>query len=466
MTRLSLLLPLALLACPPPAETDATDTESTDAPQPTDDTDPPPPPDLPRIVEAEDLDPDPDHLRVRLVAAPHEFLVGDDMVSGYAYNEQVPGPTLRAKRGDRITAEIVNNLPVPTTVHWHGIHVPYPMDGVTWTEDPIAPGETFVATFVVDQVGTFWYHPHFDTARQVDLGLYGAVIVTDPDDPIPDDDVVVIADSWGEAGAREGEGTDHHRIDGAGLVWTFNGALNPALRPPSGSTARVRFINASNTGYLAFPPADSWSWIAGDQGLRGAASPGLELLAPGDRADAELSVGPDPAPLTVRPYTLNGGEVAPGDDVATLGMEPDGAASRPDSLAWPFSPVAPSADPGWTDLRFVLQGDAGGNDWTINGETFPDITVPALPLDAEAIVEVRNISPTEHPFHIHGHAFEVLSVDGIPPTHQVFEDTFNVPIRSTVRLKLVADNPGSWMTHCHILPHAKGGMMTIIDVGP
>ena len=78
--------------------------------------------------------------------------------------------------------------------------------------------------------GTSWYHPHFDTARQVDLGLYGALVVTDPDEPAVDRDLVVIADAWGEHDARTPpEGDNHHGLDGAGMTWTFNGAIDPVL---------------------------------------------------------------------------------------------------------------------------------------------------------------------------------------------------------------------------------------------
>ncbi|MFK7931718.1 MAG: multicopper oxidase family protein [Myxococcota bacterium] len=453
-------LALTVVGCPEPQQpTDPSD--STDA---TDHTDVPDPTDLPIIAEAEDLDPDPDHLQVRLEAAPHTFTIGGQDVEGYAYNGQVPGPTLRAKLGDRITAEIVNRLDVPTTVHWHGVHVPYAMDGVTWSSAPIAPGETFIATFTLDQVGTFWYHPHFDTARQVDLGLYGALIVEDPAEPAADQDIVVIADSWAEHSARPDEG-DHHGLDGTALTWTLNGAVFPTFRPESGTHTRLRFINASNAGYLALQGGEDWSWIAGDQGLRGLAHTDRELLGPGDRADVSMAAAPGATSLVFEPYSLNGGEVSSNEPVGELAVQPTGAASIA-PFDWGLQVEAPSEDPGYTDVRYVLQGDSASKRWTINGETFPDVTVRSVPLDSDVIMEVRNVSATEHPFHLHGHEFEVLSINGVPPPTRTIEDTFNVPIRSVLRLQLRADNEGSWMAHCHILPHAKGGMMTVLDVVP
>lgn len=414
--------------------------------------------------EAEDLDPDPAVLRVRLVAEPHTFFIGGEEVQGYAYNGSVPGPTLRAKVGDTIIAEIVNGLDVPTTVHWHGAQPPYAMDGVTWTEAPIAPGETFIATFTARGPRTAWYDPHFDTARQVDLGLYGALVITDPDEPEVDHDVVVIADSWAEHGARmPEEGENHHGVDGADIRWSFNGVVDPQWEVPAGDSVRMRWINASNTGYLDLAPSDGLRFIAGDQGLWPAPRE-QSLMGPGDRTEAEIRVGDGDTSVVTRAYSLYGGTVAGGEEVGRIDVvgTPDGA--RPDPVDWTFSPSSTLPDPGRTDLRFVLQGDAARSFWTINGETFPDVTVPFVPIGQDTVVEVRNLSPTEHPFHMHGHAFEVLSIDGVEvPGHPV-EDTVNVGVRETLRLRFLADNPGFWMTHCHILPHAEGGMMTVVEV--
>ena len=139
--------------------------------------------------EAEDLDPEPGVVRFALTAAPAthtltDWVTGEDHVyEGYAYNDSLPGPTLRAQLGDTVFVTLTNGLDTPTTIHWHGLDVPYDMDGVMWTNAPVMPGETVTYTFTVDQVGTFWYHPHFDTVHQVDLGLYGVFIVEGLDEP-------------------------------------------------------------------------------------------------------------------------------------------------------------------------------------------------------------------------------------------------------------------------------------------
>ena len=77
---------------------------------------------------------------------------------------------------------------------------------------------------------------------------------------------------------------------------------------------------------------------------------------------------------------------------------------------------------------------------------------------------MRNLSATEHPFHLHGLVVELLSMNGVAPAFQERMDTLNIPIHGVARLWVVADNPGMWMAHCHILPHADGGMMSMLQV--
>ena len=99
------------------------------------------------------------------------------MITAYTYNGTLPGPMIRVTQGDKIRVVVKNELDVPTTVHWHGVTVPNNMDGVPgMTQAPIQPGETFNYEFEVKDVGTFWYHSHFESDRQVGAGLFGAFI--------------------------------------------------------------------------------------------------------------------------------------------------------------------------------------------------------------------------------------------------------------------------------------------------
>lgn len=409
-------------------------------------------------AEAVDLDPAPAIVHVSLVAAPYTRTLDGQPVDGFAYNAQVPGPTIRAVRGDTIVVDVENQLAEPTTIHWHGVAVPWAMDGVTWMRDPVEAGEAASYTFIAGVAGTFWYHPHFDGALgQVDGGLYGALIVTDPVDPVPDADLVLVIDA-GVAAA----GGDHAAMESG--PWTVNGLVSPTLSLPAGSRVRARVVNASDVGYLDLRWPEP-RHIAGDQGLLSALDEpvGGLVLAPGDRADLEWRIGAEPFTLSTAPWSLAGG-AALGDPVGLVEVAPQGTAAAPPPLPWAFSGEITSYDPPYTDIVWVLQGD--GDAWFINGERYPDVTVNALRLGEVAIIELRNLSSTEHPFHLHGHSFEVLSIDGVPLEVRRIEDTVNVPIRAVVRLRVVADNPGDWMAHCHILPHAHDGMMTVLRVTP
>jgi len=93
-----------------------------------------------------------------------------------AVNGQVPGPILRWREGDTVTLAVSNRLSVPTSIHWHGIRVPSPMDGVPGLSfNGIAPGETFIYRFPVHQSGTYWYHSH--SGFQEQTGVYGPIAI-------------------------------------------------------------------------------------------------------------------------------------------------------------------------------------------------------------------------------------------------------------------------------------------------
>lgn len=112
-------------------------------------------------------------------------------------NGSIPGPTLRWREGDEVTIRVTNRLDEPTSIHWHGILLPYQMDGVPGISfDGIAPGESFTYRFRLQQSGTYWYHSH--SGFQEQTGLYGALIV-DPREPEPfgyDRDYTLLLSDW------------------------------------------------------------------------------------------------------------------------------------------------------------------------------------------------------------------------------------------------------------------------------
>ena len=116
---------------------------------------------------------------ITLTASPVTWEIAPGQtIEAYAYNGTVPGPEIRVQTGDDVRITLVNDLPEATTIHWHGVPVPNGMDGVPGVSAPeIAPGGRFTYRFTAPAPGTYWYHPHFDSAAQISRGLYGLLIV-------------------------------------------------------------------------------------------------------------------------------------------------------------------------------------------------------------------------------------------------------------------------------------------------
>ncbi len=328
MRSLLSLLAVPLVACPSGVPEPPPDPTPSDEPRPVEVVSP---------EEAEDLDPADDVLHVSLTAAP--VADGLDGEAGYAYNGQIPGPTLRATVGDTLVVDLQNDLAVPTTIHWHGVHVPWAMDGAPWMVEPLGPGESTTITFTLSQVGTFWYHPHFDTDSQVDRGLYGVLVVEDPAEPDVPDAVVVFDD----AGEHQDDDTasPHAHSDPLPDRWLVNGVAGGVLAAPPGQPLRARLLNASNIAYLAL----RWQGarvLAHDQGLLPALSqPDVLLLAPGDRAEVEWLVGDEDLQVFAEPFSLHGG-AAPGEAEVVLSVSSE-APTPPAAAEWPFVGTPPPA---------------------------------------------------------------------------------------------------------------------------
>ena len=162
-------------------------------------------------------------------------------VDAWGYNRQVPGPLLRLRVGEKVEIVVHNELPQPTTVHWHGMAVPNAMDGVPGvTQTAIPPGGTFVYRFTVTEqmIGTHHYHSHVNDDFQMDQGLYGPLIVDPSPPPAKSNDI----DALYVIGAFKIGGSEEENafvLDGK----AYPGA--PALLVPQGAKVRLRLINAN-----------------------------------------------------------------------------------------------------------------------------------------------------------------------------------------------------------------------------
>ncbi len=182
------------------------------------------------------------HLRAQPVR--HQIAPGLD-IEAWGYNGVTPGPVIEAVAGDRVRVYVTNQLAEPTSIHWHGVLVPYGMDGVAGlTQAAIAPGKTFRYEFTFDRPGTFMYHPHADEMTQIALGMMGMIVVH-PRGPEPRRvrDYALMAHEWKiPIGTRRADPlamTDFN-------VLTLNGKAFPATAPlvaEIGDLVRIRIAN-------------------------------------------------------------------------------------------------------------------------------------------------------------------------------------------------------------------------------
>jgi FtsP/CotA-like multicopper oxidase with cupredoxin domain len=391
-------------------------------------------------------------------------------IPGYGFNGQVPGPTIQAEVGDTLVVRLANALPEPTTIHWHGLRVPANMDGTEMVQKPIQPGDAFEYRFLLPDAGTFWYHPHTHETEQLEKGLYGALIVRGPDEPVLDGERVLVLDDLklGRHGnlARFGGWKERHQ-GRLGEVRLVNGRAQTQLEMAAGQVERWRLVNAASSRYVRLSIGGRRFTILGsDGGLLERPVPASEvLLTPGDRVD--LAVGPFPESETIEVASLaysRGMLTEESARYATVRVGPQAPSSA--SIPATLRAIEPLVTGEVTPNRTVhLQGRPSlhGIDWQIDGHAHHH--AEPVHVGELQVWDVVNQTKMDHPFHLHGFFFQVLEVNGAPPEFRSWEDTVNVPANGQVRIAwLPDDRPGSWMYHCHILEHHAAGMMAHFEV--
>ena len=391
----------------------------------------------------------------------------------WGYNGQVPGPVIEAHVGDVLEVRLTNRLSEPTTIHWHGLRLPAPMDGTDMVQHPVAPGETFTYRFTLPDAGTFWYHSHSNERVQMERGLYGALVVRGPNEPRVDAERVLVLDdvALDRKGQIKPPGWWIEQHDGRqGSTRLVNGRQEPELTMAAGQIERWRVVNAGSARYVRLSLGGRpFTLIGTDGGLLTAPVTVTDvLLPPSDRA--ELAVGPfaegETLVIESLPYDRKSSNSQKKRELfATLrvGGAKSSVAEIPARLReiTPLvtAPVAATREV-HLDEKFSIRR---GVDFFVNNEQHHrDRPVRVGELQVWDIV---NDSMMDHPFHLHGFFFQVVSVNGEAPAFLSWEDTFNVPPKSTVRIAwLPDDRPGEWMYHCHIVEHHASGMMGHFEV--
>ena len=400
-----------------------------------------------------------------------------------AYNGSVPGPTLEANEGDRVIIHFRNDLPEPTTVHWHGIHLPAGQDGSPFDPVPAGGRRDYTFTLAKGSAGTYWYHPHLHhrTGYQVAKGLVGAIIVRDPADPLPKsltERLLVLTDNRFAADGsidlpdpRSAAGRIDEENGREGDVLFVNGQVLPSISIRPGEVQRWRVINASAARvYRLAIPGQTFLYVGTGGGLFEKPVEVSELLLANSER-AELLVRGSGAPgsrssLQSLAYNRYIPQTRPKDwnrSRDLLSLRVGGAPAPPVSIPATLRRITP-LDTATATARRTVTFTQG----MINNRHFDMSRVDyTTRLGTTEIWTVENLVGMDHPFHLHGFRFQVIERGGRPEPFRSWKDAVNVPKQSTVKFIVRFDDfAGKWMFHCHILNHEDQGMMGILEVKP
>ena len=439
-------------------------------------------------------------------------------VWAYAEGEgagSIPGPAIRVKAGERVRRRFVNALPQNSAVHWHGIRIDNAMDGAAGlTQDPVGPGETFDYDFVAPDPGTYWYHSHDRSWEQIARGLSGPLIVEDGEPWLgtrgaATRELTLHLDDWflrADAKLDEESFGALHEWAHAGRIgntFTVNGRMDAEFAVRAGERVRLRLINAANARIMPIRIGDGTL----DHRPRLVALDGFPVeprdaddgvvLAPAQRADLVVDCGREPGARVPVLLDIGRNEWV---EVATLACSDEpalplaGADVRP-LPAWAADrrPSPDLANAQAEGLR--MEGGAMGSlatarlggversfrelvaerrVWAFNGVAggMPrdgggyDLDEPVFRAERGRTVRltIRNDTGFPHGIHLHGHHFTVLSVNGAPDPHRDRRDTVLSERGDVVEIAFVADNPGTWLLHCHMLEHQAAGMLSWFEV--
>jgi FtsP/CotA-like multicopper oxidase with cupredoxin domain len=422
-----------------------------------------------------------------------------------------PGITLSP--GERFDVDLVNQAGTSTLVHWHGQLPPWRQDGFPWPQTPPIPAGETQSYDYAPIPGTYWMHSH--QGMQEQILMTAPLIVRSAEEmradrqevvlmlhdfsfKTPDELLAGLTKSNGSESAMPKNGMDKAMNMGSGSMGAMNSgnmrAMNMApgmamdlndidydaflandrtladpevIRTEPGGRVLLRLINAASSSQFWIDLGALTGTVVAVDGhpvrpVRVSRLP----LAMAQRLDVLIDLpgnGSYPIVAQVEGKRARTGIVlaAAGAPVSRLDGEAKENAPPVDlSLERRLEAVAPLA-PHAPDVthRVILAGAMAPYAWSLNGEYWPNVTALMTARGQRVAIEMANQTMMPHPMHLHGHAFQVVAINGAPFTGAV-RDTVLVPPMGSVTIAFDADNPGRWAFHCHNLYHMMTGMMT------
>lgn len=433
-----------------------------------------------------------DPTATEIVATPSDvqLVSGDGPETAlWTYGGSVPGSVIRVRRGDRVVRQLTNALPQATTIHWHGIRIDHAMDGVPGiSQPPVPPGSQFLYDFAANDAGTYWYHSHVRSWEQVARGLSGALIIDEHAPPDVDQDEILVLDDWrldqyAQLDESFGSMRDWSHSGRIGNFVTVNGLAAHGMTVRRNARMRLRLINAANARIFTIGMRGlTGSVVALDGQPLETPEPMNQIrLAPAQRADIIVDVteaqsgeaflisherdgdyalttfAVDAAERKTRREVATALQL---NDVPTLGNLTKAVHARLQMSGGAMGNMRSAMLNGVdTEIQELVRK---GKAWAFNGVAGHDQNpLLELKLGQTALIDLSNDTRWPHAMHLHGHHFrQVLESGQIGP----LRDTLLLDAGQTAQIAFVADNPGDWLFHCHMLEHAAAGMSTLVRV--
>ncbi|HWF09769.1 MAG TPA: multicopper oxidase family protein [Bryobacteraceae bacterium] len=393
------------------------------------------------------------------------------------YNGGAAGPLIRCREGRQLTIEVVNGSALPELVHWHGLRVASEVDGSMEEGTPmITPGAAARYTFNASPAGTRWYHSHAMAGRNLNratyTGQFGFFYIEPAHEPgAYDQEIFLALKEWEPYFSMMGDEDGflevayrHASINGRAL-----GHGDP-VRVKAGQRVLLRILNASATLHRRIALAGHKFLVVrldGNPVATPRESAVLEL-GPAERIDALVEMN-NPGVWILA--ATDDHERKSGLGIVFEYANQSGPARwlPASNQVWEyaaFGGAADTANAAEERLPLVFENRFTGrrqpDHWKVNGKVWPDGDPLRIKKDGRYRLVFDNRSDEPHPVHLHRHTFEVVNVAGMPVTG-IFKDVVVVGAKSRTEVRLIADNPGRTLFHCHQQLHMDNGFMALLE---